>query len=297
MTLKERIFKVIYIAVVTLAALVVVAVLLPVFVCDQFRIGGVSMEPTLRTGDHVLVNKLLMGARIYTKYDFSDPVMESFRMPGLRRVRPGDVAVFNYPYGRDGDRIEFRINYVYAKRCIGCPGDTVRIVDGYYRNSRLPGTLIGSASMQGALSGTPDEVLEAQGVYMPAMPFSPDFGWSIRDFGPLYVPREGGSIALDTGSVKLYGRVIEYETGSLPEVRDGRVFVSGREVSVYRFTGNYYFFGGDNVLNSRDSRYFGFVPEEYITGIATRILFSRDPYTGRIDWRRTFRRIGNRYCK
>ena len=34
------------------------------------------------------------------------------------------------------------------------------------------------------------------------------------------------------------------------------------------------------------------VPEEYITGIATRILFSRDPYTGRIDWRRTFRRIG-----
>ena len=132
------------------------------------------------TRDHVLVSKLLIGARIYTKYDFSDPVMESFRMPGLRRVRPGDVAVFNYPYGRDGDRIEFRINYVYAKRCIGCPGDTVRIVDGYYRNSRLPGTLIGSASMQGALSGTPDEVLEAQGVYMPAMPFSPDFSISCR---------------------------------------------------------------------------------------------------------------------
>lgn len=166
---------------------------------------------------------------------------------------------------------------VYLLRSIGVPVAT----DCYFHGS----------------THTWNVVLEAQGVYMPAMPFSPDFGWSIRDFGPLYVPREGGSVALDTGSVKLYGRVIEYETGSLPEVRDGRVFVSGREVSVYRFTGNYYFFGGDNVLNSRDSRYFGFVPEEYITGIATRILFSRDPYTGRIDWRRTFRRIGNRYCK
>ena len=49
------------------------------------------------TGDHVFVNKLLMGARIYTKYDFSDPVMESFRMPGLRRVRLGDVALSGTP--------------------------------------------------------------------------------------------------------------------------------------------------------------------------------------------------------
>ena len=188
MKVKERIFKVIYITVVTLAALVVVAALLPVFVCDQFRIGGVSMEPTLRTGDHVFVNKLLMGARIYTKYDFSDPVMESFRMPGLRKIRPGDVAVFNYPEGRDRGKIEFRINYVYAKRCIGCPGDTVSIVDGYYRNSRYPGMTIGSAMMQSTLSDTPDHLLEAQGVYLPAMPFRPEYGWTIRDFGPLYVP-------------------------------------------------------------------------------------------------------------
>ena len=292
MKVKERIFKVIYITVVTLAALVVVAALLPVFVCDQFRIGGVSMSPTLKTGDHVFVNKLLMGARIYTKYDFSDPVMESFRMPGLRKIRPGDVAVFNYPEGRDRGKIEFRINYVYAKRCIGCPGDTVSIVDGYYRNSRFPDMTIGSAMMQSTLSGTPDHLLEAQGVYLPAMPFRPEYGWTIRDFGPLYVPREGGRVAIDTSSVALYSKIIEFETGRLPETRDGKVYISGAEVSEYEFRKDYCFFGGDNVLNSRDSRYFGFVPEEYITGIATRILFSRDPYTGRMDWSRFLKRIG-----
>ena len=284
MKTSDLIYSILKIFTITLAVLMALAVILPVFVCDQFRIGGVSMSPTLKTGDHVFVNKLLMGARIYTKYDFSDPVMESFRMPGLRKIRPGDVAVFNYPEGRDRGKIEFRINYVYAKRCIGCPGDTVSIVDGYYRNSRFPDMTIGSAMMQSTLSGTPDHLLEAQGVYLPAMPFRPEYGWTIRDFGPLYVPREGGRVAIDTSSVALYSKIIEFETGRLPETRDGKVYIGGAEVSEYEFRKDYCFFGGDNVLNSRDSRYFGFVPEEYITGIATRILFSRDPYSGRIDW-------------
>ena len=34
--------------------------------------------------------------------------------------------------------------------------------------------------------------------------------------------------------------------------------------------GYWYFLGGDNVLNSRDSRYFGLVPEDYIVGIVIR---------------------------
>ena len=44
---------------------------------------------------------------------------------------------------------------------------------------------------------------------------------------------------------------------------------------------NWYFLGGDNVLNSKDSRYTGLVPEEYIVGIATRIMFSDGGKNGR----------------
>jgi len=40
---------------------------------------------------------------------------------------------------------------------------------------------------------------------------------------------------------------------------------------------------GDNGLNSRDSRYWGPVPEPYIVGVATRIWKSVDKYTG--EWR------------
>ena len=98
---KKTIFEILNVTSWTVLSLAALAVVLPVFVCDQFRIGGESMCPTLETGDHILVNKLLMGARIYTKYDFSGPDMECFRMPGFRNIRPGDVAVFNYPRGRD----------------------------------------------------------------------------------------------------------------------------------------------------------------------------------------------------
>ncbi|MBO5546853.1 MAG: S26 family signal peptidase [Bacteroidales bacterium] len=101
---------------------------------DRFVIKGESMEPTLHTGEGVWVNKLLMGARIYTKFDFEDSrELHCFRMPGLRKLRVGDVAVFNYPYGRGGDTIAFKINYVYCKRCWGRRGTRCESWTGGWR--------------------------------------------------------------------------------------------------------------------------------------------------------------------
>lgn len=270
---KKIIFKTMNVTSWIVLSLAALAIVLPVFVCDQFRIGGQSMCPTLETGDHVLVNKLLMGARIYRKYDFSCPDMECFRMPGLRNIRSGDVAVFNYPRGRDRKKIEFRINYVYAKRCIGCPGDSVSIVDGYYRNSSCPERVFGSGQLQRHLSDTPDPVLLEEHVYLPAFPFNDSLGWSVRDFGPMYVPGRGDVVILDTVSAKLYEMQIEFETGIRPVVNGDTVLMDGKPMKEYRFRDNWYFFGGDNVLNSKDSRYIGLVPEEYIVGIATHVIW------------------------
>ena len=235
---KKTIFKTMNVTSWIVLSLAALAIVLPVFVCDQFRIGGQSMCPTLETGDHVLVNKLLMGARIYRKYDFSCPDMECFRMPGLRNIRSGDVAVFNYPRGRDRKKIEFRINYVYAKRCIGCPGDSVSIVDGYYRNSSCPERVFGSGQLQRHLSDTPDPVLLEEHVYLPAFPFIDSLGWSVRDFGPMYVPGRGNVVILDTVSAKLYEMQIEFETGIRPVVNGDTVLMDGKPVKEYRFRDN-----------------------------------------------------------
>ena len=53
---------------------------------------------------------------------------------------------------------------------------------------------------------------------------------------------------------------------------------------------NYYFVGGDNALNSQDSRYWGLLPEPFIVGRAWRIWKSVDE-DGRIRWERVLRKI------
>jgi signal peptidase I len=66
----------------------------------RIRVDGSSMEPTLHTGEFVIVNKLA--------YKFGAPAL-------------GDIIVFHFP--RDPDQ-------EYIKRVIGLPGDQVTIKDG-----------------------------------------------------------------------------------------------------------------------------------------------------------------------
>lgn len=229
-----------------ISILLLLAVIVPVLICDSFVVEGNSMLPTLHDGERIYVNKLAMGARIYTSYDFDNPRLECFRLPGFRKIRVGDIAVFNYPYARDTASIQFLINYVYVKRCIGCPGDTVRIDNGYYRNSNNESVGV-PESLQRLLSETPDSTLKE---------FPTDL---FKNFGPVYVPGKGDTVTIDTTNLLLFAPLIEYETGIRPGIdRCGENYVFGH---------NYYFFAGDNIIRSQDSRHFGLVPEEYIIGI------------------------------
>ena len=69
-------------------------------VSARIRVDGASMEPTLQSGEFVIVNKLA--------YLFGEPTT-------------GDVIVFHFP--RDPDQ-------EYIKRIIGLPGDRVEIKNG-----------------------------------------------------------------------------------------------------------------------------------------------------------------------
>ena len=102
--MKKIFYNTVKAVLVTVLLLMAMAVIVPVFVCDQFRIGGHSMDPALEAGDHILVNKLLFGARIYKNYDFSRPDVESFRMPGFRKIRPGDIIVAGKNFGCGSSR-------------------------------------------------------------------------------------------------------------------------------------------------------------------------------------------------
>ena len=96
---------------------------------------------------------------------------------------------------------------------------------------------------------------------------------------------------MDRLAAKMYGRLIAWEQKQPLTVRDGNVCLGDSLIREYRFRENYYFMGGDNMENSKDSRYWGLLPEPYIVGVATRIWKSVDKWTGEVRWNRVFKKI------
>ena len=254
----DRIVKILYRVMICVVVLGILHYGRRIFIAERFSIPSDSMRPTLVPGDKVWVNKLLFGSRIYTSFKFDDhSPLKCFRMPGIRKIHSGDVICFNYPLGYDKwTKIEFKINYVYCKRVLGTPGDTIGIRDGINWNNHNSGT-IGVLDNQLVLKNTPDSVLWHQ-KYMRTMPFTLPI-WNMKDFGPLYVPAKGETIELDYLNRAIYGPVIEYETGFWPDSC----------LKAHTFKHDYYFALGDNSLDSNDSRYWGFVPDEFIIGIVS----------------------------
>jgi signal peptidase I len=119
------------------------------------------------------------------------------------------------------------------------------------------------------------------------------FNWTVDNFGPLTLPKEGATIQLDKKSIALYGPVIKkYESNENVVLTDSTVSVDGKAITAYTFKQNYYFMMGDNRHNSADSRFWGFVPADHIVGKAVFIWMSIDPNpataAGKIRWNRLF---------
>jgi signal peptidase I len=198
--------------------------------------------------------------------------------------------VFNHVRNVERDKLEFNFSTVYVKRCVALPGDTLSIVDGFYRNSSAPGAILGIEEQQRRL-GTADTLRLSEAAKGALKYTRPEHDWTIFDLGPLYVPKAGASVALDSVNYSVFRIVVEYETGEPLTCEAGNVYLGDSTITQYRFLKNYYFMAGDHAINSNDSRYWGFVPEEHIIGIAPRVLSSRDPRTGRFRWERFYNKL------
>ena len=100
-----------------LAIALLLAFVIRSFVVQAFKIPSGSMLPTLKVGDHLLVNKFLYGLRL----PFTDIYVTDFSDPEFQ-----DIIVFRFPENESKD---------FIKRVIGTPGDTIRIKDNkVYRN-------------------------------------------------------------------------------------------------------------------------------------------------------------------
>lgn len=251
-----------------------------IFLFDQFITPTESMIPTLLTGDRIIVDKRVFGARIYSDFNFdkNGSDLNSWRTRGMREISYNDIVVFNFPH-HDG-KINFVINNVYAKRCVGVPGDSVSILNGHFRNNNYE-SIIGVEEYQNQFAQMPDSIFPS--FVLNSMPWDGHLPWTIKNFGPLYLPRKGDYVRLSAKEGCLYRMLLEWETGksiSFDWEKDS-VYANGKPLESHVFTHGYYFMCGDNVSNSNDSRYWGLVPEEYIVGVVSRISYSIDPKTGK----------------
>lgn len=272
-----------------LCVLPVVWIFFQITTFATFRIPTDSMYPALLPGDNILVNKTIMGARIFDIWEAAEEKdVEIHRLPGLGEVKRNDVLVFHFPYPRSNDSLSMHLLKYYVKRCIALPGDTMGIRNGHYyiKGVNEP---VGNVEAQKQIARLRKD--DARGIVMDAYPWDKYLDWTIQDFGPLHVPARGQTMAMDSAAVKLYCKLIEWEQKKSMTREGNKVYLGDSLIQEYSFQENYYFMGGDNMENSKDSRYWGLLPEPYIVGVATRIWKSVDKYTDKVRWDRVMKKI------
>ncbi len=253
-----------------------------VFLWASFKIPTDSMEPELTTGDNLLVWKPTIGPRLF---DLSATMQleqtEIYRLSGFKKIQRNDILVFNFPHPNTWDKIEMHILKYYIKRCVGLPGDTLSIRNGFFHVNGVS-TPLGNREAQERIA----ETEKFQDGIFHSFPYDSIIGWNIKEFGPLHIPTKGDSIRMNRTNFVLYKKLIEWEQQGTLEYKDSTSFLNEKPIDGYRFLKNYYFMAGDNGMNSQDSRYWGMLPEEYIVGKPWFIWKSVDPYTGKFRWER-----------
>ncbi len=122
-------------------------------------------------------------------------------------------------------------------------------------------------SVKQFINGPSDEVF----------PNNPKLHWGIDNYGPIYIPKAGKTVALTPESLPFYKKIItEYEGTNKVSFTGNDVYVNGVKTPTYTFKQDYFWMMGDNRHNSLDARFFGFTPEDHIVGKPIFIWMSID---------------------
>ena len=135
---------------------VIAATLVHNYFIQPYIIPTGSLEKTLLIGDFLFVSKFHYGARnpmtaiafpmvhdtlplVRSRSYLNYPQLPYFRLPGFQNIERNEIVVFSWPADtvrrffvkEKGVRkpIDKKSNYV--KRCVGLPGDTLSVVDGF----------------------------------------------------------------------------------------------------------------------------------------------------------------------
>lgn len=123
-------------------------------------------------------------------------------------------------------------------------------------------------------------------------PHTANYLWNRDNFGPIIIPKKGMIVYLTLSNLPFYERIIHNYEKSKIDVVNNVIFINGKPTNEYIIKQNYFFVLGDNRHHSRDSRHWGFLPEDHIIGKPLYIWLSlrRDPVNGiKPEWNRFFK--------
>jgi signal peptidase I len=211
----------------------------------------------------------LVKAKSYIK----GPDYPYFRFPGFENIERNDIVVFSWPVDTLVDIIrpekgsylkplDKKTNYV--KRCVGLPGDSLEVRNGYVYINGAENDLPDRAKLQFGYyvktsAGINDDILKnryditdryqysrAEGMYYfsaisdqaaeklknhPSVvsidramaplgtydkgtfPNDPRYSFNTDNFGPIYIPQAGKTVAITPQSIPFYKRIIEVYEG------------------------------------------------------------------------------------
>lgn len=258
--IPKKFFKSVFIA-------LFAALLLKTFFIDAFNIPSASMENTLLPGDFIFINKAAYSISTPQYITILNLWLRSYRLVKIKEPKRNDVVVFKFP--GYPDEYEPAENSSYIKRIIGLPGDTLEIKNGsvFINNDLIKAPM--NAILPGDNSGR--ELAGDPRIY------PHNSGWRNDTYGPLVIPSQGDTVNLTNKNIADWQALIDRELGHKAVSVEGTVInIDNKAVRKYVLKKNYYFVLGDNREDSMDSRYWGYVPEDYIIGKAMLIYWSWD---------------------
>ena len=250
-----------------LVLVIVIVLVIKSFIVDALKIPTGSMKNTLLEGDFILVNQAAYSISTPHQIPFWGKRLARTELISTGKPEFNDIVAFEIPV--DYYNPEAEDYTILIKRIIGLPGDTIEIKDQIlyinhikYRTPSYIKINLNESSIEN--------------VNKDLFPYNNK--WSLENYGPIVIPKKGMTVELNPNNILCWQNAINIDYGKkIVSVEGTVVNINNQPLREYTFEKDYYFLLGDNRKNSIDSRYFGYIPQEWIIGEAFMIYWSQMP--------------------